>query len=69
VNPTLANIQALIEKFRVELHDGAGDRNIFEAEAITLKGIAPGWLAEKVMPLSWDVVTAPDFDVAAGAES
>ena len=64
--PTSANIQALIETVRVQLHDGPGDLNIFDAEAVTLEGTAPGWLAEKVVPLSWDIVTAPDFDVAAG---
>ncbi|MFC7498455.1 hypothetical protein ACFQRC_04390 [Enterovirga sp. GCM10030262] len=66
--PTLANKLALVEDLRAELHDGKSEPNIFDPGLVTLERVPPGWLSEKIMPLSWDTVMARDFDVAVGIE-
>lgn len=44
------------------------EANIFDPALDTLEKAAPGWLSDKIMPLSWNTVMARDFDVAAGIE-
>jgi hypothetical protein len=64
--PTKKNMDLLTEEFRVRHHDGLKEINIFEPELTTLKGMPPGWLLDKKMPLPFSAVRAKDFDVQAG---